>query len=134
MRIIRAILLTGSLTYVGLLFLYVQTMEKNHMAAKSRVRPRVVNLGIVVGWDPNRPDPKGVKVTEKNIEGIADWVGGKTVARATTLNGDVSGHNVKIHTDRGNRVRVARVGDVVVKYDTDKFGVIKEANFLGFEK
>lgn len=134
MRYIRALLLTGGLTYVGLLYLFAKTMEKNHMAA-TKVRPRVVNLGIVVGWDPSRPDPKGVKVTERNYDEVAKWVGGNTKALHKELGyGDLTDHRVKIFTDRGNRVRVARVGDVVVKYDTDKFGVVKEKDFLGFEK
>lgn len=104
--------------------------------AATKVRPRTINLGIVVGWDPSRPDPKGVKVTERNIDEVAKWVGGNTVSSALVdpRTNDVSNHKVKIFTDRGNRVRVAKVGDVVVKYDKDKFGVIKATDFLGFEK
>lgn len=100
------------------------------------IKTRKINLGIVVGWDPRRPDPRGVRVTEKNFEEIASWIGGKTKASAykARVNADLSEHKVKIFTDRGNRVRVARVGDVVVKIDREKFGVIKEKDFLGFEK
>jgi hypothetical protein len=98
------------------------------------IKTRKINLGIVVGWDPNRPDPRGVRVTEKNYREVAEWIGGNTQDSVEHNGDDLTNHKIKIFTDRGNRVRVARVGDVVVKYAKDSFGVIKEKDFLGFEK
>lgn len=99
------------------------------------IKTRKIKLGIVVGWDPSRPDPRGVRVTEKNFIEVKYWIGGKTEAiQLQKPNSEVIDHKVKIFTDRGNRVRVARVGDVVYKIDKERFGVIKAKDFLGFEK
>jgi len=103
------------------------------------IKSRVIRLGIVAGWNPSWPDPRGVRVTAKNCNDIALWVSGIAGSKTQVMSepnkdGVADNHRVKIFTDRGNRIRVARVGDVVVKNGFQKFTVIKKADFLGFEK
>lgn len=100
------------------------------------IKTRKIKLGIVVGWNPVWPDPRGVRVTEANYVELAKWVGGLTlpIVKKNPKTKDLTEHRIKIFTDRGNRVRVARVGDVVVKQGDGKYTVIKKKDFLGFEK
>ena len=80
--------------------------------------------------DPSAPAPRGVRVTEKNYLDVAVWVGGNTASSIEVSSaGDETDHKIKLYTDRGNRIRVARVGDVVAKLGKDKFIVYKEALF-----
>ena len=100
----------------------------------SAIKTRKIKFGIVAGWDPTRPDPRGVRVTEKNYEALALWIGGNTSSQVLVNNKTKeSEKKITILTDRGNRVRVARVGDVVMKINAEKFTVIKKDVFLGFE-
>lgn len=78
---------------------------------------------------------RGVRITVKNYCEVQEFIGGNTVAISSIdAEGISSDHRIKLFTDRGDRVRLAKVGDVIIKLDNGKFGVIKKDVFLGFAK
>lgn len=85
-------------------------------------------------------DARGVKVTEKNIDDLVQWIQNNGIAGAQyrwdTKDGLTSNHRIAIWTRKG--LRVAKLGDVVRQdIDANKkrwVSVVKAADFVGFEK
>jgi uncharacterized Zn-binding protein involved in type VI secretion len=73
---------------------------------------------------------KAVQVTEKNFVGLGDWTNGDAIVKYNKK-GEGSDHRVKLQTVKG--VRVARVGDYIVRGDTrlKTFYVVKKDDFEG---
>jgi hypothetical protein len=96
---------------------------------------------------------RGIKVTARNITNVANWVSGGYMKKdewvdnfaSSIVNvargGKESNHRVEVHTRKGKRV--ARVGDIVVKFryrddesgfDCREYEVIKAEDFAKFIK
>lgn len=74
-------------------------------------------------------DGRGIKVTERNFTNISLWApeGSETRWKADKVSGDISDQRVSVKTRKG--LRVARVGDYVIKLEADNFIVVKAEDF-----
>ena len=80
---------------------------------------------------------RGVKVSVKNFKDAAEWAGDHRTMAVVKVAPKKSGkpdsdHRVRLYTKKG--VRVARVGDVIVKLAKDDYIVIKADEFETFVK
>lgn len=74
---------------------------------------------------------RGVKISRRNFEKAASWSGGEALWRIDTkANDGIGDPRVKIRTKKG--WRVARVDDVIVKWDKDDYTVIKAEDFAKY--
>lgn len=82
---------------------------------------------------------RGVKVTEKNSEAVAEWLGEKRISRiwGTKKDGSIKNLRIKLRTPKG--IRAAYVGDIIVKFQANRkleplFIVIKAEDFESLVK
>lgn len=75
---------------------------------------------------------RGVKVSVRNATAVANWVKGNLHIKVAPGTGVESDHKVKVHAKAG--IRVARVGDLVVKDENGDVYVIKVKDFADLVK
>ena len=75
----------------------------------------------------NGPDGRGVKVSARNFENVAEWADGEALFKRERYHTEITNQRVKVKTKKG--WRVAQIGDTVVKLTDGLFVVVKAEDF-----
>lgn len=116
-------------------------------SAVAQVKPKAVKTRgaqFVERFSNLTVNVRAVKITEKNFDALNPWLarGGATSVASTKTapNGDIIGHKIELVQDNFSKspggkvenrraVRVARLGDWLVRYENGRFGRIKARDF-----